>query len=100
METKQSVLIMTTERNSLRAEVVGWTYEKSSNVRPDMEKPIGISSIDRSQVLRYPTYDCPVRALANGWKLLVPPTSFTWKNDEGKEFTNFEWWFVKEESLY
>ena len=86
----QKVLVMETETNSLRSTAQGWTYEDADYI--DIHKHIGLS-LGRHPSDRYPTYDCPMKALADGWKLLVPPSGeFVISSNK----TFYTWWFVKD----
>jgi len=83
---RQQILVMETERESLRAEADGWTTEDPWLVKPG---PIGMS---RSGLSVIPTYDCPLRALADGWVLLGPPVCETLEV-EGRTHVSFTWYF-------
>ena len=78
------VLIMVTERGSLRAEVHGWTHEDASLVEPGH---IGMTGSPTP----YAPYDCVLRALADGWRLLGPATC---RPDD--EHPEWEWWLTRE----
>ena len=41
-------------------------------------------------------YPCPLFAMADGWKLLAPPTDISFKNSDGENVPCFEWFFVKD----
>ena len=101
--TKQSILTVSTVRNSLRDEIVGWTLEQSKNVDTEQAqeylvkypgsggwKHIGLSGGIAGY--RDVHFDCVLRALAYGWKLMAPPTEYK----EGKT-TMYEWWLTKDE---
>lgn len=92
----QKILVMHTERPDLRGKADGWDWEDGDEVMID--KPIGLSSHWKDQEYKkfglWPSvacYDCPLKALADGWKLLAPPVD-TGTRDE----LNWEWWFVKD----
>ena len=77
MKTVQQILEMSTKTPCLRADVHGWTWEdpRCVGVAPcdKAQKPIGLfRNWVQSEPL--PRYDCVLRALADGWKLLGPPT--------------------------
>ena len=83
----QKILIMTTSSNSMRSKAEGWSMEDSSLVNKDQREHIGLTPYKHE----FHAYDCPLRALANGWRLLAPPTEYT----EAGLFVKFEWWFEK-----
>jgi hypothetical protein len=85
-ETMQKILHMTTSRPSLRAKADSWSAEDSNLV--EFGKPIGMTH----DMKEFHCYDCPLRAVACGWKLLAPPVED--KYEDGNLFYN--WWFVKE----
>lgn len=79
------VLIIETEGGSLRSKAIGWGEEDSDMFAPG--KPIGLTPgpIPRS---------CPetvLEALADGWRLLGPPTRF-----ESDTRDDWKWWLTKE----
>jgi hypothetical protein len=81
------VLIVETLLPILRNKITGWTVEDIDKYVPD--KPIGLTPpADYSHAKVF----TPFQALAEGWKLLGPPTEF--KSVES--FTVYEWWFTKE----
>lgn len=85
----QKVLIMSTQTSDLRSEAIGWSAEDSNLVRPG---PIG-NSPGFPGPYSYPT---PVHALADGWRLLAPPTQFDVKSGNGTVRREWEWWFTKD----
>lgn len=87
----QKILTVTTDGNTLRSEIVGWTCESAALWRPG---PIGATPSPRGQR----SYGTPLEAMADGWTLMAPPTS--WEDDRGKggRWTMFEWWFTRTES--
>lgn len=88
---RQKVLSMSTTAPNLRSEAVGWTYEDSARVVPG---PIGCTSSLNGAPFH--AYDCVLRALNDGWKLLAPPERQPWTNSEGQESVEWTWWLVKE----
>ena len=92
----QQVLTMETQGYSLRSEAIGWGAEDPRGAHPT--KPVGICGAmwhrpgefstqpnrGSNQGISYPD---PLRALADGWRLLAPPT-------EGAD--HWEWWFVRQ----
>lgn len=94
----QEVLTVNTERNSIRADIYGWSHEDPSLVRHN--KPIGFTGAPKP---RY-SPDCVLKAMGNGWRLLGPPIPFeqTYRNEETDEpyqETNYEWWLVRDKEL-
>jgi hypothetical protein len=119
----QKVLTMMTERNTIRADVMGWgnedgnavldtwaMYRREERIPPGGKSynhpndiPVGMisGSIGKHRVPFYPTV---LHALGDGWKLLAPPIEFEedrFKEDEhGNEvkykLTCYEWWLVKD----
>jgi hypothetical protein len=83
VSARQAVLVIVTERDSIRAEAVGWGHEDGRNVVPG--KPIGFTPAGHGTLP-----DCPLRALGDGWRLLAPPVA------SGAEW---EWWFVRDEEV-
>ncbi len=83
----QQILFMSTLRPDLRAEATGWSAEDPSQcfARPDVRThdQIGLIPGFRGSY----TYQAPLFALADGWKLLAPPT---------EDGTEWEWWFVRD----
>lgn len=79
----QHVIILTlmTPRPDLRSEALGYSCENTILVQPD--KPIGLSKSEWGW-----NYDCPLRALADGWRLMGPPV----KLDGG----NWDWWLTRD----
>ncbi len=96
--SKQKILIMSTSRDSLRADAEGWTFEDASNIQPnEKEHPhIGIASINKNKICgEFYCFDCPVRAMANGWRLMAPSLEHKWVNGDGKQIIEYIWWFEK-----
>lgn len=58
----EKILFIETERQSVRAEAVGWSCDNSANVIRN--KHIGLSP----PVDFHYTYDCVLRAMNDGWK--------------------------------
>jgi hypothetical protein len=84
-DTVQQHLWLTTERETLRAECIGWSAEDPRQLRPG---PIGMTP-------GFPepyTYQTVFHALAAGWKLLAPPQN---NQPEGAQEI-WEWWLVRE----
>lgn len=74
----QQILVMETENNSPRSPCVGWSFYDGSNVNPNMDVPIGVSDINKELAFhrhcKETKYDCVLRAMANGWKVLSAPS--------------------------
>ncbi len=81
-QTLQLVLCVETERPTLRADIIGWSAEDPRKV---VEGPIGWTR--RGEL---PEYDCVLRALADGWRLLGPPTPQAYIG------STCDWWLVKD----
>ena len=78
----QQVLIVETEKCGLRSNAVAWGAEDPSLYVHN--KPVGLTP-----AAKFPhTYPTPLAALADGWRLLSPPTEIAGGG--------FEWWFVRE----
>lgn len=89
---QQKILTITTLRDSLRADVDSWGWEcDADNIRSD--RPISLSSNGRCSV-----YDCPLRAIADGWRLLGPPVvdeQYAYDSDKQQWMTGYTWWFER-----
>jgi hypothetical protein len=92
----QQVLVMETEGEGMRSEAVGWTAEDPRGAHPT--KPVGLCGVMWHGTGQYSMtpdrgpnnpYDYPdvLRALADGWQLMAPPT------DTG--LGTWEWWFSR-----
>jgi len=85
----QKILVMETNASGLRSEASGWTYENADFVKIDehIGRSLGLGPNEP-----YPSYECPLKALADGWKLLAPPKRIT-----GPDYRYFiYWWFTKD----
>lgn len=105
----QSILNLSTRRDSVRDQVVGWTYENGANnlrrayeerlgtqyeYRSWLEVPVGLVRSGESQdrhVVPHCHYQTVLHAMADGWKLLAPPEKYK----EGVHDMYF-WWLVKD----
>lgn len=77
------ILTVTTENPTLRSRIVGWTFEDTSLYRHDTARsPSGAGHNDHPETV--------FEALANGWRLLGPPTRM------GHDRI-WDWWLTKEE---
>lgn len=86
--SKQKLLIMSTERESLRSDVCGWGGEDGDLINHD--KPIGLSGSPH-----FPTYKTPMNAIGDGWRLMQPPIKNYSHSTDGIDFYEYEWWFEK-----
>lgn len=88
----QKILTITTLDSDLRATSEAWGWENGDFV--DIDKPIGLSGSGKAP----PAYDCPLKAIGDGWKLLAPPVKDYWKVPLGNEPPTviYEWWFTKD----
>lgn len=82
---KQKILTMLTRSVSLRSDADGWSGDDANVV--NIEKPIGLSP----GLYGFYCYDCPLKAMAAGWRLMAPPVEEKW--DDGDIF--YRWWFEK-----
>ncbi len=76
--------VLTKEPN-LRSEIIGYTYEDSDLVVAG--KAIGLTPAPYPKL---PDYDCVLRMIAHGWKLLSGPTTI-----EANEGSFYDWWLTK-----
>lgn len=98
MRTIQQVLTMTTKRPDLRSEAIGWSAEDPSKLK--WGQPIGMTPGFGE---RY-SYETPMHALADGWRLLAPPEEgerrVEDRADDGTPrelvYDETSWWFVRE----
>lgn len=91
MGTKQQVLIMYTEGDRLRSEADGWTAEDPRGAKQDGH--VGICGAWWSRLNGHYGYPDPLRALADGWRLLAPPVC---QDSAGSSDNGYEWWFVRD----
>ena len=77
----QKVLTMWTLEKSLRSSATSWTAEDPGLLQPGY---IGMTPAMKE----FYGYETPFHALADGWKLLVPPSAC--------DTVEWEWWFVKD----
>lgn len=88
MRTLQQVLSMSTDRASLRSEAIGWSCEDPSCYE---REPVGKN---RSWNGIPPAYPHVLAALADGWRLLGPPTTYQSSADPATTWA--EWWLVRD----
>lgn len=81
----QKLLIIETEGPTVRSPAVGWSSEDPTVVR--RRERIGLSPSWDPGEPRPPSYDCPLKALADNWHLLGPPQHI--------HDSMWEWWLVK-----
>jgi hypothetical protein len=84
----QKVLTMTTNEGHLRSAAEGWSAEDADPVRP--------GHIGNTPGFPGPySYETPLHALGDGWRLLAPPQSFwlTINNGDPDETTVERWWW-------
>ncbi len=80
----QQLLWMTTETHSPRSQVFGWSAEDPRLV--EQGKPIGFTP----GVKFFHTYETVMHALADGWRLLGPPSQAAKQE--------WIWWLVRDVS--
>ena len=90
--SKAKFLIVDTQSPTLRADVIGWSYEDISLI--NLSKPIGLSPSWDGPT---PTFACVAKALAAGWTLLGPPTPIETPTDDGLK-TYWTWWLQLDKS--
>jgi hypothetical protein len=82
----QKVLTMMTIGCCVRSAADGWSADDSSLVV--MNKSIGMTP----SLQEFYCFDCPLKAMAAGWKLLGPPTIDNVYGDD----VCYRWWFTKD----
>lgn len=82
------LLVLETQNASPRSEAIGWSFEDPSLIKAG---PIGLSP---SGMMPEHHYDCPMRALADGWRLLGPPQL----QSTGKNAVAWVWYLERETS--
>jgi hypothetical protein len=90
--TRQQLLIMETDDSDLRSHASGWSAEDGCTVVPR----VGASPGPRWHY----SYDCPLFAIGDGWRLMAPPTAYIEKQfrgpkDDVVEVERWEWWFER-----
>lgn len=80
----QKVLVMLTKECNVRSKAGAWDGDDADLVVKD--KQIGFTPTIQESIC----FDCPLRAMAAGWKLLAPPIR------ETPDLTYYMWWLVKE----
>lgn len=83
---KQQILFISTLRDDVRSEAVGWACDDSSLVVPGL-------AIEFTPAPRFRfTYDCVLRALADGWQCLGQPERFVAGTDvDGRPLHQWYW---------
>lgn len=98
----QKILKMSTNGDSVRSTAHGWgaedgdiasndialAMESNSNYRSSKDVPVGMIHWYKG----YCTYPTPLHAIADGWKLLAPPSC----SEEYIAMKEYSWWFVKD----
>lgn len=88
MKTFQSVFSAVSTDPDMRSEFEAWSsVENSRNRFLSQYCEIGLVESDG-----FPRYQRPIDALADGWRLLAPPTRL----DDVGTIKQYDWWFVKE----
>lgn len=97
----QKVATVTTERNSLRDEIIGWTLEDGNAVVCTAKREevciqaLPIWKVFSGDLYSRETFPTVLHGLGLGWKLLAPPLEYTVEID-GKSRTMYDWWLVKD----
>lgn len=92
------VAFVSTERQTIRSDIVGWGYEDSDLlVRKALPREpwkifIGYTPAPKD----IPDYGTVMEMLADGWKLLGPPTEAGWVTEDGKKIESWDWWLTRE----
>ena len=107
----QKVLTMSTLKESLRAEVQGWSNEDGDYVKKAYTQRLGtqheyphVNAVPVGLIggsLQGISYPSVLHALGDGWKLLAPPRKYDYvtHNDERGNPVSIEmwdWWLVKD----
>ena len=95
------ILIIDTREPTLRSEAIGWSYEDTTYIDPDVKKPIGLSgNYPAYHVYNFPTV---IHALKHGYNIFTPPTQNEIKKPgpggmRGSVFT-YTWLLTKNETV-
>jgi hypothetical protein len=103
----QEILIMTTEKRDMRAEVVGWSSADGNCVSAAFCSRIGTKNEYASRndipvglcggmMYHPPSYPTVLHAIGQGWKLLAPPVEYMETGNDGMTKENYEWWLVRD----
>lgn len=84
---KQQILCLITESQSLRSIIVGWDNIQDPNL-VIWGEPIG-----KAKSIPTNMYDCVLRAMADGWRLLGPPQRSV---NECDHSVCFDWWMYRD----
>lgn len=87
MIRRQKILILVTERRSLRADVLGFSGEDGNLIKFD--EPIGMSHTLKD----YGNFPTPMHAIGDGWRLMGPPIPTPYQL-----ISHYEWWLEKYET--
>jgi hypothetical protein len=85
----QKILVMSTKRSDPRSEAIGWSAEDGDVIVPG--RPIGESPGFRGPY----SYDTPMHAIRDGWRLLAPPKEYQQEYLSGAR-AEWEWWLTKD----
>jgi hypothetical protein len=103
MLTFQSVLRMSTSGPGCRAKATGWCLESGLEAMMEMNRrkscSIAVGLIPSRRPVTYPTI---LHALADGFKLLAPPTMDVLSTASDCESATYEWnwWLVRDEEAW
>ncbi len=85
MKTFQQQFQIDTRKPNFRSEAIGWDCEDPSLYS---REPVGLNFNWEGRIPMYPHV---LAALADGWKLLAPPTK-----QEGASYETWSWWLVRD----
>lgn len=102
----QKIMTCTTEKPSMRAAIVGWSFEDGNKVMETYCNAIGTKDVYKnineipvgcinSGILEQCSYPTILHALGDSWKLLVPPERYKEKHYSKGIIDMYEWWLVK-----
>lgn len=96
----QTVLVLSTRKSDLRSEVIGWMIDSGAIAYAELarrkkagQEPNKVNVGLIPGCLDWYAYPTVLHALAEGFRLLAPPTEYK-KNNE-TEYS--EWWLVRED---
>lgn len=103
----QKVMMCITEQPSMRAAIVGWSFEDGNAVYVAFSNAIGTKDeyktyndipvgFINSGVLNQTSYPTVLHALGDGWKLLAPPERYKEKHYNKGIVDMYQWWLVKD----
>jgi len=92
------VAAVSTEHASVRSTIDGWTFEDASlfvpKTHPSSQHTIFIGYTPAPKHI--PTYGTILEMLADGWKLLGPPTQQSLELANGDPHVSYEWWLTRD----